>query len=96
MRRPQGGGSGGNLGYHLPLRSFFPAKAWAGLRHFRLSGFLVTQDDVVALLGGMPALRSVELSFLYFLDYGDHRGLLGGMRDKLGWKEGRSWTGRGW
>lgn len=82
-------GSGGNAEHYVPLGSIVPTDAWAGLVHFGLSGFLVTQEDVVALLRALPgSLRSVELSFLHFLDNGgNYRGLLEEMRDTLGWHE---------
>lgn len=81
-------GSGGNADHHVPLGSLLPVESWTNLRHFGLSGFLVTQADVISLLGALPgSLRSVELSFLYFVDTGgDWRGLLGEMRDTLDWR----------
>ena len=47
------------------------------------------QDDVVALLAALPlTLKSVELSFLEFLDNGgDYRSLLAHMRDTLNWRD---------
>lgn len=86
--RALGRGSGGNAEHHVPLGSLLPVEAWTNLRHFGLSGFLVTQGDVVSLLRELPgSLRSVELSFLYFMDGGgDWRGLLGEMRDTLDWR----------
>ncbi|KAL1883258.1 hypothetical protein Daus18300_000316 [Diaporthe australafricana] len=82
-------GSGGNSGHLVPLAGIVPVDAWARLEHFGLSGFLVAQADVVALLRGIPSsLRSVELSFLHFVDGGgDYRGLLEEMRDSLGWRD---------
>lgn len=49
----------------------------------------VTQDDLVSFLEKLPStLRSVELSFLFFLqDQGNYSGLLGDIRDKLCWKD---------
>lgn len=86
--RAQTRGSGGNAEHHVPLGSIVPADAWAGLRHFGLSGFLVAQGDVVSLLRALPgSLRSVELSFLHFVDGGgDWRGLLREMRETLDWR----------
>jgi hypothetical protein len=77
--------------HHVPLGSIVPVSeaAWAArIRHFGLSGFLVTQGDVLALLAALSGeLRSVELSFLHFMrDGGDWRGLLQEMRDTLGWR----------
>lgn len=81
-------GSGGNPEHHVPLGSLLPVDSWTRLRHFGLSGFHVTQADVISLLAALPgSLRSVELSFLYFVDGGgDWRGLLGEMRDTLDWR----------
>ncbi|KAK7697841.1 hypothetical protein SLS64_013094 [Diaporthe eres] len=81
-------GSGGNPEHHVPLGSLLPVDSWTNLRHCGLSGFHVTQADVMSLLRALPgSLRSVELSFLYFVDGGgDWRGLLGEMRDTLDWR----------
>lgn len=81
-------GSGSDAKHHTPLERIIPAGAWARLQHFGLSGFLVAQADVVKLLGALPgSLRSVELSFLHFVDGGgDWRGLLGEMRDTFDWR----------
>lgn len=86
--RAQVPGSGGSVEHHVPLGSIVPADAWAGLRHFGLSGFLVTQGDAISLLRALPgSLRSVELSFLHFVDGGgDWRGLLRETRETLGWR----------
>lgn len=86
--RALGRGGEGNADGHVPLGSLLPVDAWTNLRHFGLSGFLVTQADVIELLRALPgSLRSVELSFLYFVDGGgDWRGLLGEMRDTLDWR----------
>lgn len=81
-------GSGGKVEHHTPLERIVPVGAWTGLQHFGLSGFLITQADVVKLLSALPgSLRSVEMSFLYFVDGGgDWRGLLREMRDTLDWR----------
>lgn len=82
-------GSAGPSSHFTPLRSIFPVEKWPRLRHFGLSRFLVKQKDVLGLLASLPdTLRSVELSFLMFLDGGgSFRGLLEDMRDTLGWRE---------
>lgn len=74
--------------YHLiPLRNIFPIEAWTRLKHFGLARFAVDQNDLLSFLGALPpTLRSVELSFLFFSD-GNHRDLLVGMRNQLGWRE---------
>lgn len=73
----------------IPLRTIFPVDQWKQLRHFGLSRFIVKQEDLVGLLSALPpTLRSVDLSFLFFLKCGgDYRGLLRDMRNKLGWRE---------
>ncbi|KAH8696179.1 hypothetical protein BGW36DRAFT_451291 [Talaromyces proteolyticus] len=83
-------GSAGNARHLIPLRSIFPVDRWHRLRHFALSQFLVKQADVVKLLTALPeTLRSVELSFLMFLDQGgNYRDMLAEMRKRLGsWRE---------
>lgn len=81
-------GSGGSINHHIPLRSIFPTDKWSKLRHLGLSGFLVQQADVLSLLASLPqTIRSVELSFLYFLEGGgNYRDLLVDMRDNLDWR----------
>ncbi|KAL6399948.1 hypothetical protein AUP68_17358 [Ilyonectria robusta] len=57
-----------NIRYFVPLRAIFQVESWPKLGHFGLSGFAVQQDDIISLLAALPpTLRSVELSFLYFL-----------------------------
>ena len=69
------------------LRDVFPLDTWANLRHFGISRFPVRQGDLFSLLQAMPAtLRSLELSFLFFLE-GNYRDLVADMRDRLGWRE---------
>ena len=78
--------------HFTPLRDIFPLDQWRHLRHFGLSRFIVTQDDLVEFLLEMPpTLRSVDLSFLCFLRHGggDYRGLLGDIKTKLKWHERR-------
>lgn len=73
--------------YILPLRDIFPIDTWTRLSHFGLSRFHVRQDDLLSFLAALPpTLRSVELSFLIWLE-GNYRDLLEGMRDQLGWRE---------
>lgn len=74
-------------GDYIPLRDIFPVDAWARLSHFGLSRFAVRQDDLLSFLGALPpTLRSVELSFLHFME-GNWRDLVAGMRSQLGWRE---------
>ncbi|KAF9879264.1 hypothetical protein CkaCkLH20_03497 [Colletotrichum karsti] len=81
--------SAGKPDHFVPLRSIFPVEAWTNLRHFGLSGFLVKQDDLLDLLRSLPStLRSVELSFLEFMENsGNYKGLLSSIRNDLGWRE---------
>ncbi|KAJ5815014.1 hypothetical protein N7474_006791 [Penicillium riverlandense] len=61
----------GSLRHFIPLQSIFPIEKWSKLRHFELSRFLVVQSDVISLLSVLPeTLRSVQLSWLKFLDDG--------------------------
>ncbi|UPK92104.1 hypothetical protein LCI18_003039 [Fusarium solani-melongenae] len=80
---------GGSMDEFISLFSVFPVDYWAGLRHFGLSCMQVTQDDLVSFLAKLPpTLRSVELSFLCFLEeQGNYWGLLSDIRDKLGWRD---------
>lgn len=77
------------LRHFTPLRDIFPIERWPKLRHFGLSKFYVRQDDLLPLLAALPdTIRTVELSFLYFLDKdqgGGYRSLLSEMRDTLDW-----------
>lgn len=73
--------------YILPLCDIFPIDKWARLSHFGLSRFHVRQYDLLSFLAALPpTLRSVELSFLIWLE-GNYRDLLDGMRDQLGWRD---------
>ncbi|KAH6967923.1 hypothetical protein BKA56DRAFT_597395 [Ilyonectria sp. MPI-CAGE-AT-0026] len=78
-----------NITHFVPLRAIFSVKNWPKLGHFGLSGFVVQQDDIISLLAALPpTLRSVELSFLYFLEgHGTNREFLAAMRDTLDWRE---------
>jgi hypothetical protein len=51
------------------LQSIMPVEKWPKLRHFELSGFLVSRYDIVSFLAALPkSIRSIELSMLGFLD----------------------------
>ncbi|PNP38492.1 hypothetical protein TGAMA5MH_09573 [Trichoderma gamsii] len=76
------------ISYHFtPLLDILPIERWPKLRHFGLSKFLVRQDDVMSLLKALPVtIRTVELSFLCFLNDGDsYKALLDEMRNSLDW-----------
>jgi hypothetical protein len=52
----------------IPLQSIVPVEQWSKLRHFELSGFVISQDDCVSFLKTLPkSVRSIELSMLHFL-----------------------------
>ena len=74
--------------HHTPLRTIFPIDKWPHLKHFGLSGFLVRLEDLISFLGALPpSLRSVELSFLLFVDTpsSNYEVLLESIRYKLAW-----------
>ncbi|OAQ98571.1 hypothetical protein LLEC1_07579 [Akanthomyces lecanii] len=78
-----------SMAHFIPLQSILPIAAWQKLRHFGLSRFTVCQSDVIELLKNLPAsIRTVELSFLYFLEgRGNYGTLLKKMRAELGWQQ---------
>ncbi|KAK5994470.1 hypothetical protein PT974_04945 [Cladobotryum mycophilum] len=78
--------------YYLPplLQDIFPVRCWPRLQHFGLCNYTIEQPDLVKFLSLLPqTLRSVELSFLRFLD-GNYHDLLTEMRTKLDWRERRT------
>ncbi|KAK2877264.1 hypothetical protein FQN49_001288 [Arthroderma sp. PD_2] len=81
--------SKGPISALTPLQTIFPVDRWRRLQHFGLSGFPVSQDNLLALLAALPpTLRSIEFGFLVFLKKGEsHRTLLEQMRDTLGWRD---------
>lgn len=71
------------------LRKVFPLDVWTRLHHFQLSRFPVHQADLISCLKALPnTLRSVELSFLLFLE-GNFRDLVAEIRNKLEWHKRR-------
>lgn len=80
--------SGGLIEDFIPLHTISPIDKWPPLQHLGLAGFLVMQSNVMSLLSELPStVRSIDLSFLKFLDTGGHyRGLLWEMRDTLDWR----------
>ncbi|OGE55178.1 hypothetical protein PENARI_c005G02244 [Penicillium arizonense] len=78
----------------VPLKSIFPIENWPKLRHFKLSRFIVSQSDVISFLSELPkTVRSVNLSFLKFVDNGNHwHSLLTEMREQI--REKRLWSDR--
>lgn len=77
------------LEHFFPLKSLIPVEQWQHLHHFGLSGFIVKRQDLLDFLSIMPALRSVELSLLHFMDLDESswRELLPDLRDKLDWNQ---------
>ncbi|KAL4962080.1 uncharacterized protein BDV14DRAFT_203233 [Aspergillus stella-maris] len=81
-------GSGGSRAHLVPLQTIFPISSWTSLRHFGLRGLLVDQSNLITFFASLPAtLRSIHLSFLYFVDDGGSwQKLLQDMRTKLDWR----------
>jgi len=76
--------------HFFPLRTIFPLDQWKQLRHFGLSRFIVKRNDITDFLSALPpTLRSVELSFLIFLESGggQYREFLRDIRDELDWRK---------
>lgn len=69
-------------GYPLiPLQSMVPVEQWSNLRHFELSGFVISQADCISFLNKLPkSVRSIELSMLEFLADGDWYSMLEDIR----------------
>ncbi|KAJ5130216.1 uncharacterized protein N7515_006255 [Penicillium bovifimosum] len=77
----------------IPLQSIVPVEQWSKLRHFELSGFLISQDDCVSFLKTLPeSVRSIELSMLYFHDDGNWCSMLEEIRRMV--SEGTLWGDR--
>ncbi|TQV92859.1 Cyclin-like F-box [Cordyceps javanica] len=69
--------------------SVLPVKRWPHLQHFGITGFLVLQSELVALLQAMSfLLRSVEVSYRAFFEEDcGYTQLLVSLRDNLSWRE---------
>ena len=85
---------GDGLPTQIPLQSIMPVEKWPNLRHFELSGFLVSRHDIVSFLAALPkSIRSIELSMLEFLDedgggwYSALEGIRQSIREKALWEE---------
>lgn len=78
----------------VPLKDMFPIENWPKLQHFELSRWLVSESDVISFLSELPAtVRSVKLSFLTFVDSGNHwHSFLAKMREEI--RESRLWSDR--
>ncbi|KAF4955473.1 hypothetical protein FSARC_11840 [Fusarium sarcochroum] len=74
--------------WNTSLFSIFPIEKWSKLKHFGLSGWEVSQDDLISFLGKLPStLESVELSFLRFgYGKGNYAHFLRDIREKLDWR----------
>ncbi|KAJ5471184.1 hypothetical protein N7530_008541 [Penicillium desertorum] len=65
----------------IPLHSIVPVEKWSNLRHFELSGFVISQADCISFLNTLPkSVRSIELSMLRFLDDSNWYSMLEDMR----------------
>ncbi|KAJ5120588.1 uncharacterized protein N7515_009976 [Penicillium bovifimosum] len=65
----------------IPLQSIVPVEQWSKLRHFELSGLLISQDDCVSFLKTLPrSVRSIELSMLHFFHLEDWYSMLAEIR----------------
>ncbi|CAG8159107.1 unnamed protein product [Penicillium salamii] len=76
----------------VPLKDIFPIEKWPKLQHFELSRFIVGESDMISFLSELPAtVRSVQLSFLTFVDNGnDWNSFFMKMREGI--REGRLWS----
>ncbi|EGX87826.1 hypothetical protein CCM_09448 [Cordyceps militaris CM01] len=73
---------------HCPLARILPVSRWRRLRHFGLYRVPVQTEDVLAVLAALPeSVRSVELSFLLFVEGegASYRRLLEEMKARLRW-----------
>ncbi|KAI1043815.1 hypothetical protein LB505_010705 [Fusarium chuoi] len=77
-----------DLHKYTSLFDVFPIDRWQQLTHFGLSNVLVEQTDLIAFLSKLPpTLKTIELSFLTFMeDDGHYISLMEDIRDKLDWK----------
>ncbi|KAJ5566847.1 hypothetical protein N7535_006153 [Penicillium sp. DV-2018c] len=75
------------------LKSVVPVEQWSKLRHFAISGFVISQDDCVSFLQTLPkSVRSIELSMLRFSGKGNWYSMLEEIRRKV--LEGTLWGDR--
>ncbi|KAF5981854.1 hypothetical protein FCOIX_3993 [Fusarium coicis] len=73
---------------YTSLFEVFPIERWHQLTHFGLSNVLVEQSDLINFLSKLPpTVKTVELSFLTFMeDEGHYISLMEDIHDKLDWK----------
>ncbi|KAJ5581668.1 hypothetical protein N7535_000288 [Penicillium sp. DV-2018c] len=79
----------------IPLESILPVKQWTKLHHFGLSGFRISQDDLLSFLKALPkSVRSIELNKLYFArrPHGTWYGMLEELKRMV--REGSLWGDR--
>ncbi|CAG8098103.1 unnamed protein product [Penicillium olsonii] len=78
----------------VPLKAMFPIESWPKLQHFELSRFIVRESDLISFLSELPVtVRSVKLSFLTFVDNGNHwHPFLEKLRKAI--RENRLWSDR--
>ncbi|KAJ5124228.1 uncharacterized protein N7515_008053 [Penicillium bovifimosum] len=78
----------------IPLQDLVPVEQWPKLRHFGISGFVISRDNCVSLLKTLPkSIRSIELSTLHFIN--DDENLYGLLEEiKRMVSEGTLWGDR--
>ncbi|CAI7587980.1 unnamed protein product [Penicillium pancosmium] len=56
----------------ISLNEIVPVDKWSDLRHFELSGFVISEDDCISFLPTLSrSIRSIELSMMEFYEVGD-------------------------
>lgn len=76
----------------VPLSDILPVvnDKWKNLQYFSLSGLLVRHEELFSVLASLPpSIRSVELSYLEFVEdrYHNYHDVLFGIRDTLDWAQ---------
>jgi hypothetical protein len=76
----------------IPLNGIVPVEKWSNLRHFALSGFVISQYDLVSFLSTLPtSIKFIELSMLEYLFDTDLYTLLEEIRrmvsEKTSWRD---------
>ncbi|CAG8013485.1 unnamed protein product [Penicillium salamii] len=65
----------------IPLNGIVPVEKWLNLRHFELSGFVISQDDFILFFSTLPtSIKSIELSMLAFHDWADWYSIINEIR----------------
>jgi hypothetical protein len=81
-------------GYYplISINEIVPVEIWSNLRHFELSGFVISENDCISFLPTLPkSIRSIELSMMEFHDVGDWHRMLKMIRrmvfDSTPWRD---------